>query len=378
MVSSDATDRQNDPTATRALSASGPRVREGAASVPKREATVQRLIFTLLAALGVALILDALVCLLPENDYQRWQLQDVNFGDRLRWIYERIHFDHKPIDIAILGPSRAQLGLSAEAVEQDLAQRGKHANVVNFALPGAGRDIQWAILDELFKAKSPKAVVLEVEDRPYPFGHFAFKYVAPAEAIVFPPTPFLHNYLDNLSYLPTRKLLLFGANLFPDLFGLSKQFDPEHYAQNRTDFSTSFIGEFGKLVDMEHPVPRATLLAEPRKPVPRTLVARAFTRINGVEDHQYIRKIAREAKAHGTQLIFVFIPMFNGPESISDLDFLKQFGPVLNDGDLAPRDELFENWGHLNHAGAMIASARLADAIVGIDPEIPTSKRETQ
>ena len=32
---------------------------------------------------------------------------------------------------------------------------------------------------------------------------------------------------------------------------------------------------------------------------------------------------------------------------------LKQFGPVLNFGDLAPRDELFENWSHLNHAGAM-------------------------
>ena len=140
----------------------------------------------------------------------------------MRWIYERIHFDPKPIDVAIVGPSREQLGFSAAAIEQDLAQRGKHANVVNFALPGAGRDIQWAILDELFKAKSPKVIVLGVEEQPYPFGHFFFKYVAPAEAIVFPPSPFLHNYLYNLAYLPIRKLKLFGANLFPDLFGLSK------------------------------------------------------------------------------------------------------------------------------------------------------------
>jgi hypothetical protein len=55
--------------------------------------------------------------------------------------------------------------------------------------------------------------------------------------------------------LPVRKLTLFGANLFPDLLDLPKQFGPEPYAQTRTDFSTSFIGEFGKLVDMEHPVP---------------------------------------------------------------------------------------------------------------------------
>jgi hypothetical protein len=316
------------------------------------------------AALVVAFILNAAVCFLPENDYQKWQLQDPD--GRLRWIYERIHFDPRPIDIAIVGPSREQLGLSAAAIEQDLAERGKHANVVNFALPGAGRDIQWAILHELFKAKSPKVIVLGVEEQPYPFGHFFFKYVAPAEAIVFPPSPFLHNSLYNLAYLPVRKLKLFGANLFPDLFGLTKEFDPDHYAKNRTDYSTSFIGD-GKLVDMEHAVPRATLLAQPREPVPRTLVARLLTRLNGGEDHLFIEKIAREAKAHGAQLVFVHLPMFEGPQTVSDESFLKQFGLVLNYGDLAPHDELFENWSHLNHAGAMKASARVAAAIAGLN-----------
>jgi hypothetical protein len=355
---------RGSPTATQAQAESYPVVLDDAASVPQRRTTVGKLLLTIVMALAVALILNAAVLLLPENDYQRWQLQDPDGS--LRWIYERIHFDPKPIDIAIVGSSRSQLGLSAAAIEQDLAQRGKHANVVNFALPGAGRDIQWAILDELFKAKSPKVVVLGVDDQPYPFGHFLFKYVAPAKAIVFPPSPFLHNYLYNLAYLPIRKVKLFAANLFPDLFGLSKQFDPEHYAKNRTDYSTSFMAE-GKLVDMEHPVSSATLLAEPREPVPRTLVARTLTLLNGGEDHLFTEKIAREAKAHGAQLVFVHLPMFDGPQTVSDEDFLKQLGPVLNYGDLAPHDELFENWSHLNHAGAMNASSRLADAIAGLN-----------
>ena len=331
---------QANPAAARAQAESDPVVLDGAASVPQRKMTVRKLILTIVTALAVALILNAAVLLLPENDYQRWQLQDPDGS--LRWIYERIHFDPKPIDIAIVGSSRAQLGFSAAAIEQDLAQRGKHANVANFAMVGAGRDLQWAILDELFKAKTPRVIVLGVDDQPYPFGHFLFKYVAPADAIVFPPSPFLHNYLYNLAYLPIRKLKLFGANLFPSLFGLTKEFDPAHYARNRTDYSTSFIGD-GKLVDMEHPVSRATLLAEPREPVPRTLVARALTRINGGEDHLFIEKIAREAKAHGAHLVFVHLPMFEGPKTVSDEDFLKQFGPLLNYGDLAPHDELFEN-----------------------------------
>jgi hypothetical protein len=355
---------QANPAAAQAQTKSGPVALDAAAGVPTRPATVGKLVFTILAALVVAIVLCAAVCLLPENNYQRWQLQDSD--GRLRWIYERIHFDPTPIDIAIVGSSRAQLGFSPAAIEKDLAQQGKKANVVDFGIVGAGRDLQWAILEELFKAKSPKLIVFAVDNQPYPFGHFLFKHVAPAEAIVFPPSLFLHNYLYNLAYLPIRKLKLFGANLFPDLFGLSKQFDPAHYAKNRTDYTTSFIGD-GKLVDMDHQVPRATLLAQPREPVPRTLVARTLTWLNGGEDHLFIEKIAREAKAHGAQLIFVHLPMFEGPQTVSDEGFLKQFGPVLNYGDFAPHDELFENWSHLNHAGAMKASARLADAIAGLD-----------
>jgi hypothetical protein len=321
---------------------------------------------TILAALGVGLALAAAVCLLPENAYQRWQLVDGTIYGQLRWMYERIHFDPKPIDVAILGSSRTQLGLSAEAVERELALRGKPANVANFSLVAAGRNIQWAIADELFRAKSPKVIVVLVEDQPYPFGHPAFKYIAPAEAIAFPPTPFLHNYLYDLAYLPARKLRLFGANLFPNLFGLSKKFDPDAYARVRTDFTTNFIGE-GQLVDMEHSVPRSTLLAQPHIPFPQTRLGRVLAKVSGGEDQLYIKEIAREVKAHGAQLVFIFLPTFNGPQTISEADFLKQYGPVLNLGDLAQRDELFKNWAHLNHAGAMNASARLADMIVGLD-----------
>ena len=265
---------QGSPAATAAQAESYSVILDDAASGRSRKAAVGKLVFTILAAFCFALALAGAVCLLPENPYQRWQLLDGTIYGQLRWMYERIHFDPKPIDIAILGSSRTQLGLSAAEIEHKLALDGKTANVVNFSLPGAGRNLQWAIVDELYKAKSPKAIVLLVDDQPYPFGHTAFKYVAPAEAIVSPPTPLLHNYLYDLAHLPARKVELFGANLFPNLFGLSKQFDLAPYAKTRTDFSTNFPGESGKMVDMEHPVPRATLLAQTKDPVPRTLAAR--------------------------------------------------------------------------------------------------------
>ncbi|HEX9167816.1 MAG TPA: hypothetical protein VF886_02655 [Roseiarcus sp.] len=193
---------------------------------------------TILAALGVALALDAAVCLLPENGYQRWKVQGSYMGGRLPWVYERIHFDPKPIDVAILGSSHALLGLSAAAVEDDLAQHEKRASVENLAIGGWGQNVLWAVADELFKSKTPKVIVLTIDDQPRPFGHFVFKYLAPADAIAFPPSPFLDDYLYNLAYLPIRKVRLFGAELFPNLFDLPKQFDSKLYEGKRSDFTT--------------------------------------------------------------------------------------------------------------------------------------------
>jgi hypothetical protein len=317
------------------------------------------------AALGVAFVLDVGVCLLPENGYQRWQLLDGTIYERLRWDYERIHCDPRPVDIAIVGPSETKLGLSAARVEQQVSLQGRPANVANFSVEAAGRNIDWAIIDELYKSKSPKVIVIGIHSAPYPYGHPAFRYVAPADAIAFPPAPLLHSYLYDVAYLPSRKMKLFGASLFPDLFGLRKQFDPEVYARTRTDYSSSFFAE-GKWIDMEREIPRATLIAQAHYREP-TLVSRALVRCcNDGDDHVYIREIAREANAHGTRLMFDFLPAFNGSQEVSDRAFLEQYGKVLNNGDLSQQDRFYENWSHLNHSGAMIASDRLANEIAGL------------
>jgi hypothetical protein len=354
---------QANPTATRAQAESDPRVLDGAAAVPKRKATVRSLVLTILAMLGVALLINAAVSFLPENPYQRWKFVDSDYG-RLRWIYERIHYDPRPIDVVILGSSRSQLGFSASGIEQQLAEHGKDANVVNFSIFNLGRNMQWTILNEIYKAKSPKVIVLEINEPPYPFGHELFKDVAPTNAIISAPKQALHQYFNDLTYLPARNLKLFAANLFPELFGLSKQFDPQAYARNRTDFTTNFLDETGGTVDMEKTVPRGVLLEQTSRQASRNAwAAREYARLNGGADPVFIRRIAEEAKTNGAQLIFVYMPNFNGSETVSNLDFLKQYGPVINNGDLAPRDELFENWSHLNHAGAMTVTARLADEI---------------
>jgi hypothetical protein len=324
----------------------------------------RRALGTICAAFCLAFALDVGVCLLPENAYQRWQLLDGTIYGGLRGRYERIHFDPRPVDIAILGASRTALALSSAMIEERLRSNGRPASVANFALEGSGRNLSWAIVDELYKSKAPKVIVLGIDTAPYPYGHPAFKYVAPANAIAFPPEPLLHDFFYDVAYLPSRKVKLFGVRFFSNLFGLSKEFDHEVYDRTQTDFSLSFSFE-GKWVDMDREVPRATLLAQTPSATKPSFFSRVLTRCcNEGDDHTYIGKIAREAKAHGTRVIFVSFPAFNDAQNISDRKFLEQYGFVLDNADLSQQDKLYENWSHLNHAGAVIASDRLANLIL--------------
>jgi hypothetical protein len=352
-----------NPIAAQVFDAAGARVLESAAAASKRKAFIRWLAFSVLAALFVALAVNVAACFLPENPYQRWKVPDFDYG-RMRWIYERIHYDPKPIDVVILGTSRSQVGISSTTLEQQLSERGKHENVVNFSVFNLGRNLHWLILNEIYKAKSPKVVVLEVDEPPYPFGHVLFKDLAPAEAIVSAPKSAPRQYFGDLASIPARKLKLFFANLFPGLFGLSRQFDTDAYERNRTDYTSNFPSETGGLVDMNKIVSRETLLDQlSQEAFQNAFYVREYARLHGGGDQVYLQKMVDEAKAHGTRVLFLYVPTFNGAKTVSDPEFLKQYGQIVSTGEIASRDELFQNWAHLNHAGAMAVTRRLADAI---------------
>jgi hypothetical protein len=48
------------------------------------------------------------------------------------------------------------LGLSPELIQQHLSGRGKSVQVANFSVVATRRNVEWAIVDELFKSKAPK------------------------------------------------------------------------------------------------------------------------------------------------------------------------------------------------------------------------------
>ena len=97
----------------------------------------------LAAILAVALVAAAAAALLPDDPYQRYATLDHTIQNRVRWIYERLHFDPAPIDVVVIGPSRTGAAISGPRLEADLARAGRPLHVVNFSLPENGRDLNW-------------------------------------------------------------------------------------------------------------------------------------------------------------------------------------------------------------------------------------------
>ena len=321
------------------------------------------LILAIMTAVGLLLGF----CLLPDDAYLRWQSSEhVNDGlfSTLAWTYERIHFDPRAVDIAILGPSKTMLGLSADRIQRALREENSDMTVANFSVTATGRNVEVAILKELYRVKTPKILIIEVDDTlPY-WGHPAFKYVATASDILAPPAFLLHNQLKDLAFLPRRQAMILAARFAPDLFGLHSKFSDSNYHQKKYDFSEGKWLFEGKLTDMDAKVSGAALLVAAPPPSRMTLADRILLACcNDGDEKVYLRQIEALAAEHGSQLIFVQMPSFHGPGRPEGAEYFEAHGRLLTADDfvgLRENESLFQSASHLNHDGAMFASDTLA------------------
>ena len=319
----------------------------------------------LAAAFGCAIVAS----MLPGNAYQRWQLLDGTIQANARWIYERCRFDPTPIDVVFLGPSRMQAGVDAPRLGEALNARGLPANVVNFSLPEAGRNINFAIAKEMFAYKQPKLVILGVTEKPSRFGHPAFKYVADRASIADPGFVGDLNYFSDLAYLPYREMRLFAADLLPEGAGLAEEFDAANYRGPSIDTTGSIVLPDGKIKEGETPASAAELARGVKKleaGMHPPLLPSRLADLEFGDERFYVRQIADLAKEHGAQVAFLFLPYYTGPHDVQEIQFYRQFGPLINASFLATHAEWFADYGHLTRGGAHILTDWLIEPVAAL------------
>lgn len=316
------------------------------------------------AVLLTALALIGIACLLPHDRYVRFQSLRGTLHDRASWVYERLHFDPTPVDVVIVGSSRAAVGMDQVVLDHDLsAFRGAAVHVANLAFAQPGYDLSYVILREALETKKPRIALVGISEHGGRLGHPAFKDLADASDFLAAPPVVNWSYLPNLIYLPTRQVRLALDTSLWRFFGFARGFDPNGYP--------------GPDIDLRHRFPVVLDPEEAARARGAETIDQASERYfrSGRQVHLpgfladtefaaervYVRRMKALADAHDVKLMFIYMPFFKGTTEVLDLDFYGKLGTVLvPPADVTGVASNFMDPIHLNDTGSKLLSTWLA------------------
>jgi hypothetical protein len=321
---------------------------------------------------GLALVMAAAACLLPDDPYQRWQSLHGTVYDQTRWIYERCHFDPTPIDVAILDTSRTRQGVSAPRLERDLAQAGDPLHVVNFSVVSAGRGADYAILRELLRDKHPRLVIFGIAEGANRDVQPAYRHIASASTIATALAWRTNGWLSDLAWLPYRQLILFADRLAPGVAGLPVRFDAARYAGSSVETTGAMPIEGTRQELMRTPAAQADLAAQSQEYTQRQRRVggrfAALAKLRTLDNRAYAKLLVDTARAHGAQVAFLYMPYYEGPATPKDGRVYAGLGPIWSASFIIDQARVWSSAVHVTADGARQVTDWLAPHVAAAVP----------
>ena len=325
-----------------------------------------------LFAIGVIIAIGILLCgsvLLPHDRYYRYQAHNSITTRHADWIYERLHFDPKPVHVALVGSSRTIGWSSAPKIEQEFCkQTGKKINVANLGIPYTGRNMHYVIAKEALRTKQPALMVVELNEIETRRPHYGFIFLADPADVITAPALLNLNYIVDFLRLPGRQVALFYKSIFnrPDI---RSSFDPQKYLPSNRDMTQTvdFINGQSKSRDVVH---HRDALEEMRteranEVSPLHLLPKPLRPLEYRFSRAYLRKIESMAEKHASEMSYVYLPAYHAPVPIDGL--LKELDvnkPIIDlGGSIAFKSSLWLDATHLNADGAITQSKKFAQQL---------------
>jgi hypothetical protein len=327
-------------------------------------ATAARLIGFMLIG---ALLLVGASLLLPINPYYRFQQGDGTILFRARYIYERIHFDDTPIDVAMIGSSRMEASVRATELSRLLSEDvGRPIQVVNFGLPEEGRDLHWIVVQELLQTRPEVRLLVLSVGQESQISHPGFRFLGDDHSIATAPLIYNSNYIQNLLTIPYQHIAYPVQAIWPRAFGLSSVFDPEIYRARSFDPTDSFQSG-DTFVDRNRKFNPAQIDAQ-RAAVARTLGETGLARFFPLDQHyaierSFVRHIDTLARRKGVPVAFLRVPVYGQEEHFADLPFYLRIGPVFEATQLGADPDDYMDAGHLGRRGTSKLTPWLAERL---------------
>ena len=332
------------------------------------EFTSRRQAWGLFAYFALAFtLLFAFALLLPHDRYIRYQQLTDSDLFRTRWVYERIHYDKTPIDVAIIGSSRVEAGISAPVLEKELTEKfGRPIHVANLAIPQEGRNLHYLIARELIENHPETRIILVSVVEQDDLSHPAFRYLADVSDLLRAPLFINHYYFLDAGFLPYRQMSYFIQTHFTHWFGVSRSLRGD-YEGTSMDTTHSFYLPSGKLVDRYVVAPPEKLAAGSAQIVKDDGGAwhqpSFWDALNNPIEPDYSKRLAAVAKANCVEVVFVRLPFYKSPPNMYDEGFYRSLGPLIDAQELSNDPQSYSDPGHFNRFGINSVSPWLWNSI---------------
>jgi hypothetical protein len=325
--------------------------------------------FALAAVVALAALTGSLA--IPHDRYIRWQDMRSEAWARLGWIYERVHFDETPIDIAFIGTSHSMNGINGAAVQAELAMAGGGCrHVANFAYPSYGRNLHWLIARELLEHRELRTLVIEVFENESRKAHPFFINVAEVSDVLEAPLLVNFNFFADIAQLPARQVMLGLKTLLPERFGLRRRPDPAHYDGPDVDNTRRVqVGGVALTPLRDRVLPSGQLdaaAARTRSAKNTNMLGARFEALEYRYPRHYLDRILDLAKRRGVTVKFLYLPGYAyALGQPRDPSLYAGHGELLTTGKLLADPGYWYDPEHLNLQGAAVLSAELGRLLAG-------------
>lgn len=319
----------------------------------------------LVAALLAMLVALGGSVLLPHERYYRYQAHSSGTTRKADWIYERLHFDKTPVDVALIGTSRMAGGLSPALIESEYCRAtGRRIHVANLAIPETGRNMHYVLAKEAARTKRPAVFVVELNEVESRRPHAGFIVLADAREVLTAPAFLNANYFADLIRLPGRQAGLFYESVLRRP-AVRPSFDPADYAGPYLDRTKTIAFLDGRALDKSAVKPKAELdalfAARRRAEAPLHAFPPFLRRLEYRFSRRYLAMIERVANEGGGQVDYAYFPAYRAPQMPAALMDELKVRPAIDLGGPAANDPSFwHDATHLNARGAQAASRRFA------------------
>jgi len=291
--------------------------------------------FCLWFLLTVPLIV-LLVFLIPIGEERTYSMIGYGCLNRGHWLQKRLA-RKESIDIAFIGSSHAIHAVNEEVFAKHHGTAVK--NVANLGHCRYGRDMQYLILRQLLEQHDPRLIIIEFREDEWYESHRDFSCFC------------------KVSDLPDAVQFTNGETVVKETIGcrlrsVQRRFfnHPFHYG-----YSDELLGYRGREGTID---PEKAL--EELKKVYKINDARQMKELNSEQPFFYLKKMQELCKEHNAEIVFTYIPSYDGPNNPEHLDRLETMGRVaLPPAALYSNPTNFFEFNHMNANTAEVYSSWL-------------------